>query len=215
MSNAYRLVVFDWEGTLGDTLGQFLNAIVVAAKQQQLGDVDLKLARRMIVLGPVVALRKLFPELSVHAQSDLLQTAQHIMLTHTDGVCLMQGALDLLIKLKQAGFFLAIATNKGQQSLARDLEAAGVSTLFDVTRSASQAPMKPCPQMLEEIMAVLGVSPTETVMIGDSVSDMEMASQVNVSAIGVDFYHQNESSLRAAGAYKVFDNFQQLAEALF
>ena len=69
----------------------------------------------------------------------------------------------------------------------------GLSDFFYTTRSASQAPAKPCPQMLEEIMDVCCVSPEQTLVVGDSVSDIEMAKQVNVIAIGVDFYHQNQA----------------------
>lgn len=214
MKHPYRLVVFDWEGTLSDTLGQILNVIIRESKRKQYGDIDLDLARRAIVLGPVVALKKLFPHLSAQQQSDLLESAQHAMLTHSDDTCISVGARDVLSRLHAAGIQLAIATNKGQQSLMRDLEASKLGSLFNVTRSASQASPKPCPQMLEEIMAECAVSPEETVMIGDSVSDIEMAVQLGVRAIGVDLYSQNESSLRAAGADEVFDCFQQLADYL-
>ena len=214
MKSAYRLVVFDWEGTLSDTLGQILNVIISESKRMQFGDVDLEVARRSIVLGPVVALKKLFPQLSAQQQSDLLQAAQRAMLSNTDDICITKGARDVLHSIKLAGIQLAIATNKGHQSLIRDLDASKLSSLFDVTRSASQALAKPCPQMLEEIMAACDVSPEETLMVGDSVSDIEMAVQVGVRAIGVDFYNQNESSLRAAGADDVFDCFQQLADYL-
>lgn len=214
MNNPYRLVVFDWEGTLADTFGRIVNVISNEAKRMQLGSVDLDIARRSIGLGPVVALKKLFPHLSAQQQSDLLQAAQNAMLTNSDDLCITSGAREVLYNLKKNGVQLAIATNKGHQSLMRDLEASDLSSFFDVTRSASQAPAKPCPQMLEEIMAACDVFPEETLMVGDSVSDIEMAVQIGVRAIGVDLYNQNEPSLRAAGAVDVFDSFQQLADYL-
>jgi phosphoglycolate phosphatase len=214
MKSTYRLVVFDWEGTLADSLGQILKAITHEAKESGLGDVDLELARRVIVLGPVVALKKLFPHLSAHQLSELLQAAQKKMLMNSDDICITTGATEVLNQLKHAGLQLAIATNKGQQSLSRDLVASGLYPLFDATRSASQAPAKPCPQMLEEIMDECGVGAEETLMVGDSVSDIEMAVQIGVKAIGIDLYHQNESSLVAAGADVVFDNFFQLLDYL-
>lgn len=214
MKHPYRLVVFDWEGTLSDTLGQILNVIANESKRMQFGEVDLDVARRSISLGPVVALKKLFPHLSAQQQSDLLLAAQHAMLSSSDDICITTGARDVLHRIKQAGIQLAIATNKGQQSLMRDLDASKLNSLFDVTRSSSQAPAKPCPQMLEEIMSECGASPEETLMVGDSVSDIEMAVEIGVTAIGVDLYHQNETGLRAAGADDVFDCFQQLTEYL-
>ena len=43
---------------------------------------------------------------------------------------------------------------------------------------------------------------------------MEMAQQLNVDAVGVDFYHQQAENLRAAGALDVFDDYRQLATYL-
>ncbi len=214
MRHPYRLVVFDWEGTIGDTLGQILNAIIQEANQLHLGEVDIEVARQVIVLGPVVALKKLFPHLTAQQQSELLQAAQQAMLTRSDSICITSGAREVLSQIKQAGIQLAIATNKGHQSLVRDLDASGLSSFFDVFRSASQTKPKPSPQMLEEIMEDCGVSPEQTLMVGDSVNDIEMALQANVRAIGVDFYSQNASSLKAAGAFDVFNSFQQLADYL-
>jgi phosphoglycolate phosphatase len=214
MKNSWRLVVFDWEGTLGDPFAQILNAIVHEAKRMHFGEVDPKIARQVINLGPVVALKKLFPHLPAHQQSELLQASQRAMLTRPEGVCITDGAREVLEQLRFAGVKLAIATNKGHQSLVRDLEVSGLSDYFQVTRSASQAKPKPHPQMLLEIMDVLDIAPEYTLMIGDSVSDIEMANAANVRAIGVDFYSQNEPSLRAAGAMNVFDRFQQLADYL-
>lgn len=214
MIKPYDLVVFDWEGTLGDTLGQILNAFAYEASRLKLPDFDMELGRKYIVLGPVVAVRKLFPHLPTHEQSDLLQAAQLAMISNTAEVCLMSGAYEILQTIKQAGMQLAIATNKGPQSLARDIAAAQLDGLFDVTRAAGQAPAKPCPQMLEEIMKECGVSPERTLMVGDSTSDIEMAINAGVVAIGVDFYHQNEVLLRSSGAQEVIDDFQQLARML-
>ena len=63
-------------------------------------------------------------------------------------------------------------------------------------------------------MDVCGMTSEETLMIGDSVTDIEMAKQIHVDAIGVDFYHQQEANLRAAGALQVFDNYERLANYL-
>jgi phosphoglycolate phosphatase len=41
-----------------------------------------------------------------------------------------------------------------------------------------------------------------------------MAKNINVAAIGMDFYHQNELDLKAAGALAVFDDYEQLGQFL-
>ena len=214
MSRPYSLVVFDWEGTLGDTLGQILQTVALVAKRMGFGDLDEDLARKSVVLGLVLAVKKLFPDLSMHQHEQLLAEVQHALLTHSANSCLIPGAKNFLEDLKQTGLTLAIATNKGQHSLQRALLSAGIDDLFAVTRSAGQVPAKPCPQMIEEIMAICGATPSQTLMIGDSVSDVEMALQAGVDVIGVDFYHQQKASLLAAGAMHVFDDYKQVARFL-
>lgn len=211
MKKRYRLVVFDWEGTLGDTLGHVFNTLVTQAVRLELGEVDESLARQYVMLGLAKAINKLFPQASLYEQEQLLQAVQEVLSTTVPDACLFPGAKQCVEDLYQGGMDLAIATNKGPHSLQRVLQESGLDDYFKVTRAAGQAPPKPCPQMIEEIMGVFGVSPSETLMIGDSVADIEMASKAGVDAIGIDFYHQQKAELLSAGALAVFHDYTALA----
>lgn len=214
MSYPYDLVVFDWEGTIADTLGIVLHVVASEANLLGFGDFDPYLARKYVDLGLVQALRKAYPHLSSNQQQQLLQAVQLAMHSRTLEVCLMPGVRELINQLHNARINLAIATNKGQQSLLRALQTTGLDKIFKVTRSAGQVPAKPCPQMLEEIIEECGVTPDRTVMIGDSPSDMEMARNIQVTAIGIDIYHQQEMLLKTSGAKVVFDDYKQVADFL-
>ncbi|KTD46447.1 HAD family hydrolase [Legionella quateirensis] len=214
MSNPYQLVVFDWEGTIADTLGLILHTVAHEANVLGFGEIDPYQARKYVDLGLLNALKKVFPHLSSEQQDQLVQAVQHAMITRPTEVCLLPGALEFIQKLNLAKIDIAIATNKGQHSLLRALQATGLDEYFKVTRSAGQVPAKPCPQMLEEIMEEFGRDAATTLMIGDSATDMEMATSINVAAIGVDFYHQQEDALKTAGALAVFDDYKLLADYL-
>jgi len=214
MSNPYHLVVFDWEGTVSDTLGQILHTVAAEANALGFGGVDPYQARKYVDLGLVQALRKLFPHLSNKQHEQLLFAVQQAVVYRPTEVCLIPGSLEFIKRLHAAEIDIAVATNKGQQSLHRALQAAGLEDLFKVTRSAGQVAAKPSPQMLEEIMEEFGRKHAETLMIGDSTTDMEMASSIHVAAVGVDFYHQQEDALKASGALAVFDDYQLLADFL-
>lgn len=214
MNKRYQLVVFDWEGTLGDTLGQVLSAIANAVERLHFGELDVQLARQHVAFGLSMAVQKLFPHLSIYQHEQIIQEVQLALATTTTNVCLIPGAMQVVEAIKQAGMDLAIATNKGQHSLQRALHITGLDAIFTTTRSAGQAPAKPCPQMLEEIMDEVGVLASQTLMVGDSVSDIEMAIQAGVDAVGVDFYYQQDLALREAGAIAVFDDYRQLANFL-
>ncbi|MFI4919769.1 MAG: HAD family hydrolase [Legionellales bacterium] len=214
MSKPYQLVVFDWEGTISDTLGPILHTIATEASTLNFGALDPYQARKYVDLGLVQALKKLFPHLLSAQHEQLLQTVQQAMVSRPTEVCLIPGAMEFIQQLHAAKIDIAVATNKGHQSLLRALQATGLDGLIKITRSAGQVPAKPCPQMLEEIMAEFDVDPSLTLMIGDSESDMQMAHSIHVAAVGVDFYHQQEADLKTAGAMAVFDDYQLLAHFL-
>ncbi|KTD58017.1 phosphatase [Legionella sainthelensi] len=214
MSNPYELVVFDWEGTIADTLGVVLHVVSTEANLLGFGDFDSFEARKYVDLGLVQALKKAYPHLSPVQHQQLLQAVQQAMYSRPLDVCLMPGVHEFISQLHEAQIKLAIATNKGHQSLSRALQATGLDKVFQVTRSAGRVPAKPCPQMLEEIIEETGASPDKTLMIGDSPTDMEMARNLEVAAVGVDIYHQQEAVLKAAGALVVFDDYKQVADFL-
>lgn len=214
MSNPYQLVVFDWEGTIADTLGNVLHVIAEEAKIHGFGEIDPYQAKDYVSLGLKQSLRKLFPHINDDQHEQLFQSVQQSMILKPTEIRLIPGAKEFIQQLVAARVDVAVATNKGHHSLLRALHMVGLDEIFKVTRSASQVPPKPCPQMLEEIIEELGATPESTIMIGDSVTDIEMANSINVKSIGVDFYHQQEAQLLAAGAAAVFDNYQLLSAYL-
>ncbi len=212
MNLPYKLLIFDWEGTLGDPLGHVHQALATEAEHLGLDAYDAAYARQYVALGLDKAVRKIFPDLSLHQYERLLHGVQQDLVLNHGEVYLFDGARDLIKKLYDLSVGLAIATNKGQQSLARALQASALDSFFPVTRSAGQEqlPAKPAPDMLEAILNCFGCAPHEALMIGDSVSDMEMAAALKVASIGVDFYHQQTDELKSAGAQDVFYDFKQI-----
>ena len=72
-------------------------------------------------------------------------------------------------------------------------------------------PGKPHPHMLQEAMADVGASRASTVMIGDTVFDIEMARNAQVSSIGVSWGYHDPAELLASGAAGVINEFSELA----
>jgi len=214
MSNPYDLVVFDWEGTIADTLGVVLHVVAAEANLLGFGKLEPGQARQYVDLGLVQALKKAYPHLSAIQHDELLLAVQNAMHYRSAEVCLVPGVRELINQLHAAKINIAVATNKGHYSLVRALHASGLDDVIKVTRSAGQVPAKPCPQMLEEIIEEFGGDIATTLMIGDSPTDMEMAKNIHVDAIGVDFYCQQGDALKAAGALAVFDDYSQVADFL-
>lgn len=109
---------------------------------------------------------------------------------------------------------LGIATGKSQRGVRAILTHHDLLSHFATIMTADDAPSKPDPGMLVNAMRETGAEPRDTVMIGDTSYDMEMARAAGVGAIGVAWGYHRPSALQAAGAHQVVETFDVLRRLL-
>jgi phosphoglycolate phosphatase len=107
-----------------------------------------------------------------------------------------------------------VATGKSDRGLKGCLVNHGVFDLFVTLQTADRHPSKPHPAMLHAAMAEAGAAPAETVVIGDTAYDIEMASAAGVRALGVAWGYHEAEELLAAGAEAVAQTAAELEELL-
>lgn len=185
MSLKAELVIFDWDGTLYNSVGQIVASLQHAAEQHELTLTD-EAAKSIIGLGLPEVMQTLFPEHPELHESILKAYGDHYITNSISDVW-FDGVAELLHDLKSQGLKLAVATGKNRRGLDRVIAKTQSTHLFDVTRAANETRSKPDPLMLQEILAVTGVSVERAVMIGDSSYDLEMAQRLGMPRIGVGY----------------------------
>ncbi|MFZ5593673.1 MAG: HAD-IIIA family hydrolase [Pseudomonadota bacterium] len=194
----FKLLVFDWDGTLMDSAARIVacfNAAIVDAGLEPLPDASI---RNIIGLGLREALDALAPGADIVLREHLVDRYRHHFL-YTDQTPspLFPGADAMVRELGEQGYLLAVATGKGRQGLNRVLEETGCKGLFHATRCADETFSKPHPQMLLELMSELCVDPGETLMIGDTEYDVQMAKNAGTAALGVSYgAHERDRLLK-------------------
>jgi phosphoglycolate phosphatase len=183
----YELIVFDWDGTLMDSAAMIVDSVQAAARDLGLEPPSDERARHIIGLGLDAALRYAMPALPEDHYGDLVDRYRHHYLSRDHQLTLFAGADDLVRTLAGSGFRLGVATGKSRRGLDRALEHSGLGPYFHATRCADECHSKPHPQMLEELMDEFAVSPTQTLMIGDTTHDLLMARNAGVDALGVSY----------------------------
>ena len=118
------------------------------------------------------------------------------------------------LRAGKQGLQLAVATGKSRRGLDRVLDETGLRPLFATSRGADEANSKPDPLMLEQILAELGLSPRQAVMIGDSVHDMAMAEAIGMPRIGVTWGVDSRDALGRHGPVAVVDSMAALRALL-
>lgn len=210
----YRLVVFDWDGTLADS-----TVIIASAIQRACGDLGLpvpdeRAARHVIGLGLVDALRHVAPTLPEARYPELALRYRDHYLARDPEIPLFDGVAELLRDLRDAGYMLGIATGKSRRGLDRALEQQGLRHVFHHTRCADEGRPKPDPDMLHCLMDRARVTPAQTLMIGDTSHDVALARNAGAGVLAVSYGAHALDDLRLFEHVPIVHSLAELREWL-
>jgi len=188
MQTKFELLVFDWDGTLMDSVEHIVAALIAAAKDINAPERHHTELRDIIGLGLSEALERLYPDMNDNEISNLCDRYRyHFVEASTVQSALFSGAEQMLQRLQTKDLKLAVATGKARVGLQRVFDDTGYGNFFHSSRCADESGSKPQPHMLHEIMQELDVPPEKTIMIGDTAYDMEMASNAGTSSLAVSY----------------------------
>lgn len=215
MNHEAKLIVFDWDGTLMDSA-----AHIVACLQMALTDLELPQKsddeiKNIIGLGLREALGVLCPQANDHELTALTgRYRQHFFDQQHEPCELFPGARELIEELHGQDYFLAVATGKGRNGLDKVLNETGMGAFFPVTRCADESHSKPHPQMLLDIIDWYGVEAHETIMIGDTEYDLEMANNAAAHSVAVTYGAHEKQRLLDCKPLTCLDNIDDLHQWL-
>ncbi|TEW43771.1 HAD-IIIA family hydrolase [Psychromonas algicola] len=194
----YKLIIFDWDGTLMDSIDKIVLCMQQAAKQQQQVVASKQSVKGIIGLSLLKAVQQLYPLLGLSEQQALVEAyRQQYNLNQHIETPLYPDIKKLLVNLKSQGYTLAVATGKGRNGLNKMLEKSATSKLFSATICADEAHSKPDPLMLNLLLEKLGIEASQALMVGDSSYDLEMAKNAGMDSLGVSYgvHDANQLSL--------------------
>lgn len=211
----YPLIVFDWDGTLIDSIQRIATSLQHASQVSAGISVTEQQAKNVIGLGLNEAIAQLHPTLAEkHIEPMANAYRQHFNYENSIGSPLFPGVRDCLQTLVDNDFVLAIATGKSRHGLELNIAEHEVSHFFTTTRCADENRSKPHPEMLLSILDELNFSATQTLMVGDSQHDLQMAKNAKVDCVGVTHgVHTVETLLQFNPLY-CLDDVSQLPEHL-
>lgn len=207
----YKLLVFDWDGTLVDSGGLVVESARKCAVD--LGCVMPEAAEIYKYFGldlPTIQ-QQLFPTVNYdvfyekfHQYCNEEQLASYFF----------TGAIATLNHLKAQGFTLAIATNKPRAKLEMALNIAEIKNFFAATRCPDDGLPKPHPAMLITLLDELMYNPEDVLMIGDTTFDMQFAQNAKVDALAVCYGHHKKEQLAEFNPVGFVEDIQDLKEIL-
>lgn len=214
--NEYKLVVFDWDGTLMDSISRIVSSIQAAAEYCQQEVPTVRQAKDIIGLSLPKAFETLFPVASEEVRAALREQYKQQYLVHnTTPAPLFNDALPLLDALNKNKRLVAVATGKARDGLDRVIGETQTGRYFHATRCADETLSKPEPDMLLSLLQELDVAPEHALMIGDSSFDLEMAQSAGVDSIGVTLGVHDREVLERYKPISIVDTLSELHQLLF
>lgn len=185
---SFKLIIFDWDGTLVNSTARIVDSMQRAAAENSMPAVTDAAVQNIIGLGLPEAIRVLWPTIDDEQLAQMIPA--YVRNFTTDSVVAMEmfaGARETLEQLLLRNHLLAVATGKARKGLDRMMRDFKLGHLFAATRCADETRSKPDPLMLNELLAALSVAPHEALMVGDTTYDLEMANAAGVASIGMSY----------------------------
>lgn len=216
-----RAIVFDLDGTLIDSAPDIMGAINAVLQETGRRTLSLDEVRGMVGDGTRALVERAFAAVDGGAAPQRAAVAPHVEQFRTLYEARMTaetaaypGVMESLRDLEAAGVRLGLCTNKPDRPARAILSALGMSPYIRAVVGSETAPArKPDPRHLSAVLELIGVGPSEAVMVGDGVNDVTVARALSMPVVLVSFGY-SRGDPRTLGADVVIDDFARLKGAL-
>ena len=207
------LIIFDWDGTLMDSIGLIVESMHIAGEAHGFTTTD-KAVKDIIGLSLLTGIEILYPQASTEQKLLIQQSYSDYYIANSHRTPFFAPIEGMLQNLQQQNCQLAVATGKKRQGLNRVLDASDSQHYFVMTRCADESGSKPDPQMLTDILEYTEQQISDAVFIGDSIYDIQMANSLGMTSIAVNYGTATSAELAAQQPTYQVDTPQALAELL-
>ena len=193
-----KLVIFDLDGTLLDTIDDLKEAVNHAMSLRGFPIFTRDEVMAMVGHGARNLMRQALP--IGHKDDNMVDAAyndfKNYYITHIDVYTKpFPGIQDLLAKLHQEGVLLAVASNKFQEGTEHLIKEFFPEIPFVAVLGGRPGfPLKPDPEIVTEVLRKAGVNKEDAIIIGDSDTDIETATNGGVMGIAVNWGYRDMSS---------------------
>lgn len=212
----YKLVIFDLDGTILDTLEDLTNAVNFALSESGFPAHTIDEVRMFVGNGIRKLIERAVPKgTREHEIQKVHENFTEFYKVHcADNTCPYEGIEDLLKSLKNAGCLTAVVSNKADYAV-QELCRRYFPGLFDSVAGERQGiRKKPAPDTVNAVLAHLGISQSEAVYVGDSDVDIMTAANAHMDIISVDWGFRSRECLINAGAKIIVSSPYESAEII-
>jgi len=200
-----RLVVWDFDGTIADTAAGIVRTMQKTFEQMRWAMPTAEAVRQTIGLPLVKGIKQLADCTQQEAECAADVYRDFFEEIGTQDVCAFPQIEKIMQAQRAAGDVISIATSRGHESVENLLRQIGLRNyVSEIVACEDVAEAKPAPEAVFTLCRRTEISPADTVVIGDTIFDIQMARAARVGrAVGVSWGNHTPQQLRRAGADEV------------
>lgn len=212
-----KLIIFDFDGTLGDTRGNIVTTMRQTLKQLGYPEASEDAIAATIGVPLEAGFDQLLPGLTPEAAATCAATYRAIFEKNRKIMIpqLFPHVKETLVTLHQRGYVLTVASSRLSASLKGFLQDMGIAPLISYVLGADSVDKaKPDPEPVFKTLREMGYSAQDTLVVGDMPVDILMGSRAGALTCAVTYGNASRSALAAAGATYIIDDFAELLTLL-
>lgn len=216
----YDIVIFDLDGTLLNTIGDLAASVDYVMRSRNLPEHTDAEYRQMVGGGIKRLVERALPAELAANEEYVEECVTQFRRYYVDNIdrhtVPYEGMYDLLHRLRKEGVQVAVASNKFQHGTDRLVSKFfGDVDFVAVEGNREGAPLKPDPQIVNNILHKAGVEHSKAIMVGDSGIDIRTAAAAGIDSVGVAWGFRFAEELYEAGATRVVTTAEELETVLF
>lgn len=212
----YKLIIFDLDGTVLDTLDDLMNSVNYALRKNSLPERSREEVRTFVGNGIRLLIERAVPGGTGIGITDKVfaDFKEHYAVHSCDNTRPYEGINELLTVLNEKGIKTAVVSNKADFAV-QTLSERYFAGLFAVSVGEREnIARKPAPDSVNAVIEMLGVDKKSSVYVGDSEVDIETALNAGIPCISVDWGFRSRALLQEKGAATIVSSADELLHVL-
>lgn len=212
MKTRFELIIFDWDGTLSDSVGLITDLMIQSFLLHNVSPPSRMEVADILGIKLSEAFKILLKEKDQNASELIFNSYIELYNQSSNKVKLFDGVELGIKELHRYGYKIAIATGGGRNYLDSCLAETSIKDFINVTKTSDDCFSKPHPQMCNEILNELIIEPEKSIVIGDSIHDLQMAKNAGISSLAVTYGAHKQDSLSVYDALDYMDDANMVFE---
>ena len=212
-TDGIKLIIFDFDGTLGDTRRNIVMTMQMVIKEMQLPSRTEAACASTIGLPLAGCFRTLFPDIQDELIPRCAETYRRIFNENLQNIKpeAFPSVVKTLKTLKERGFALTIASSRSRNSLIELTHNMGIADYISYVIGADDVKeAKPKPEPVLKTLTAMQFEADETLVVGDMAVDILMGANAGAKTCGVTWGNGTREELEEAGANFIIDKMEEL-----